>query len=474
LRTISLPASSARGPFGSKRLLALAGDERLVEQIRRGSGAAFEVAFERYGPGILGFCRHMLATREDAEDAVQHTFAAAYQDLQRGRERQIALKPWLYTIARNRCLSVLRARRPHAPEWLEVATEGLAEEVERRVELRELLGDLRELPEEQRAALLLAEVGHLPHADVARVLGCEVARVKALVFRARSGLIQRRDAREAPCEEIREQLANLHGGALRRTQLRHHLRVCPGCRGYRAQIARQRQMMAVALPVVPSLGLKSSLLASVGVGGGSAGGAAAAGAIGGATAAGASGLSAAAGAPLAKLAIVATLAGGGAVAGRATIAADDRVEPTRAPAAIAAPVTPGGAANQVENRDGASSERGGERPAAGLGGEGRRRARGHEAGAHPPWGGKPKSTPAGRLDSGGRQSRGHEERRQARPIPRGRGPVEAPPGGPPVRLRAGRSRPKTDETRKPKLASQPALERQSTSVPGIEEERPPR
>ena len=48
---------------------ATAGDEKLVEQIRRGNEAAFEVAFERHGARILGFCRHMLGSREEAEDA---------------------------------------------------------------------------------------------------------------------------------------------------------------------------------------------------------------------------------------------------------------------------------------------------------------------------------------------------------------------------------------------------------------------
>src|SRR5829696_3342238 len=268
--------------FGSKRLLALAGDERLVQQIRRGNELAFEIAFERHGGGILGFCRHMLGSREEAEDAVQHTFAAAYRDLQRDDEREITLKPWLYTIARNRCLSVLRARREQTAELVELPTEGLHEQVARRAELRELLGDLGELPEEQRAALLLAEAADLSHAEVAGVLGCEVARVKALVFRARSGLIERRDARETPCAEIREQLANLRGGSLRRSELRHHLRHCPGCSDYREQVRRQRQMFAAALPVMPSMALKSSVLSAAGIGGGAAGGGAAAAAGGGA------------------------------------------------------------------------------------------------------------------------------------------------------------------------------------------------
>src|ERR671916_620315 len=103
MRAASIPARAPAAPLRSRRLLALAGDARLVEQVRRGNEAAFEVVFERHAPAILGFCRHMLGTREEAEDAVQHTFAAAYRDLQRD-EREIALKAWLYAIARNRCL----------------------------------------------------------------------------------------------------------------------------------------------------------------------------------------------------------------------------------------------------------------------------------------------------------------------------------------------------------------------------------
>ena len=158
----------------------------------------------------------MLGSREEAEDAVQHAFAAAHSGLLED-DAEIRLKPWLYTIARNRCLSMLRARREQASDELEIEAAGLQEQVQRRAELRELLRDLDDLPEQQRAALLLAELGDLSHAEVAGVLDCEVPRVKALVFRARSGLMERREAR-SPCAEIREQLANLRGGSLRRSR----------------------------------------------------------------------------------------------------------------------------------------------------------------------------------------------------------------------------------------------------------------
>jgi RNA polymerase sigma factor (sigma-70 family) len=320
MRAVSIPARAPAVPLRSRRLLALAGDKRLVEQVRRGNEAAFEVIFERHGPAILAFCRHMLGTREEAEDAVQHSFTAAYRDLQRGGDREIALKPWLFTIARHRCLSLLRMRRevPTAIEVLESGSSsgaGLADQVEERAEVRRLLADIRELPEEQRAALLLTELGDLSQAEAAGVLGCEVSRVKGLVFRARSALIARREAREAPCESIREQLANLRGGSLRRSELRLHLRECPGCRAYREQVRQQRRMLAVALPVAPTLGLKSSVLAAIGIGGGSAGGlTAAAGGLGGAT--------------VAKVAVAGALAGGGVVAGTAVVESDRPAAPT--------------------------------------------------------------------------------------------------------------------------------------------------
>jgi RNA polymerase sigma factor (sigma-70 family) len=370
MRAVSIPARAPAVPLRSRRLLALAGDGRLVEQVRRGNEAAFEVIFERHGAAILAFCRHMLGTREEAEDAVQHTFAAAYQDLQRGGDREIVLKPWLFAIARNRCLSLLRARReiPVAVEALEShapSAAGLAEQVEERADLRHLLDDVRELPEQQRAALLLTELGDLSQAEVAGILDCGVSRVKGLVFRARSALIDRREARETPCESIREQLANLRGGSLRRSELRLHLRECPGCRDYRDQVRQQRRMLAVALPVAPTLGLKSSVLAAIGVGGGSAGGlTAAAGGLGGAT--------------VAKVAVAGVLAGGGVVAGTAVVESERPAAvppPAAQDAGRAAP--PAGALGSVDRRAQAAVDRGSSQA-------GDRTASAHARGGGPP------------------------------------------------------------------------------------------
>src|SRR2546423_515382 len=255
-------------------------DERRAALIRAGNEPAFEVVYDRYHRQLLSFCRHMLGRAEEAEDAVQQTFISAHADLKRS-DRPISLRAWLFTIARNRCLSILRARRETATlEEVEPETGGLAAEVQRREDLRTMLGDIARLPEDQRAALVLAELGDLDHGDIAAVVGCPKEKVKALVFQARSSLALSRQARETSCEDIREQLATLRGGALRRTALRRHLRGCAGCREFRDEVRRQRSAMAVLLPVVPAAGLKKAVLAGAGLSASGAGSGAGAGGIG--------------------------------------------------------------------------------------------------------------------------------------------------------------------------------------------------
>jgi len=267
-------SSQARRPVSPrapKTILRLRGDEELVVRARRGDERAFELLYERHVPGVLSFCRHMLADAAEAEDAVQHTFAAAHRELVES-DRPLHVKAWLYTVARNRCLSLLRDRHEHPTEQVEPSTAGLQDVVQQRADLREVLNDLRDLPPDQRAALVLAEMEDLSHAEIAVVIGCPDTSVKGLVFRARAGLMERQEARDAPCSDIRAELAVARRGGLRRGRLKHHLKECPSCTSYLHSLKRQRQLLALVLPVAPTAGLKSGLLASLGLGGGAAAG----------------------------------------------------------------------------------------------------------------------------------------------------------------------------------------------------------
>jgi RNA polymerase sigma factor (sigma-70 family) len=260
-------------------------DARLVRAVREGDVEAFELIYDRYAGPILGFCRHMLSSSTEAEDAVQETFASAFRAL-RADGREVGLRPWLYAIARNRCLSMLRARRP-VDELEDVCgdADSLPELVARREDLRSLVADVRRLPEQQREALLLAELADMPHRELAQVLGCRPQKVKALVFQARDTLIADRQAREVSCREVCEALAGEGLAGAGRGHMRRHLRVCEDCDGFAQAVRRQRVALALALPVIPSAALKARTLAgALGGGGltstagGSAGGAVLAGA----------------------------------------------------------------------------------------------------------------------------------------------------------------------------------------------------
>jgi RNA polymerase sigma factor (sigma-70 family) len=253
---------------GTRVRLRLAADDRLVAFVRRGDTAAFEVLYERHCRGLLSFCVYMLGSRHDAEDAVQATFASAYRAL-RADGKPVALRPWLFTIARNDCLSIMRRRRPTVELNGELALRGdPLRELELREEVRHMLDGMRELPERQRAALVLAELHGLSQVEIGDVLGVEPDQVKAYVYQARSNLISARRAREADCEEIREELATARGAALLRGRLRRHVRSCADCRVYADGIARQRHQLGALLPLVPSLVLKyRALEEALGIGG---------------------------------------------------------------------------------------------------------------------------------------------------------------------------------------------------------------
>jgi RNA polymerase sigma factor (sigma-70 family) len=249
-----------------RRLLRSFGDERLVTLLRGGHDEAFEAIYDRYQAAILSFCRHMLGARSEGEDAAQQTFLSAYQHIVASKAA-IALRPWLYAIARNNCLSQLRSRN-HTLAMDEIVaevpdTDGLVEQVQRRHDLRAMLSDLARLPEEQRAALVLSQLGDLTHKEIAGVLGCEPRQVKALVYQARSSLMADRNARELDCGEIRERLAVARGHELLRGQTRRHLRSCQGCREFAADVKRQRRDLALILPVIPTLAFRHSTLAQV-------------------------------------------------------------------------------------------------------------------------------------------------------------------------------------------------------------------
>ena len=241
---------------------------------RRGNESAFEELFDRHSRGVLSFCTRLLLSREEGEDALQQTFLAVSQAIGERDFEPRAFKPWLYTIARNHCFSVLRSRRQAAlpGDGDAVAEAGQTDErAEQQAEVRELLSDVRGLPEPQRVALLLSELGDLSHTEIAHVIACPREKVKSLLFQARTSLCVSREARETPCSRVREELAGTLGSRLP-LAMRRHVKRCEGCSEFATEVRRRRRLIAIALPVAPSIGLKRNALAMVGAGGAAGGG----------------------------------------------------------------------------------------------------------------------------------------------------------------------------------------------------------
>jgi RNA polymerase sigma factor (sigma-70 family) len=262
------PSSVQTGLRGPSPLLRLQSDERLIALTRRGQHAAFETLCARYQSRLLSFCRHMLASREDAEDVLQEVFAAAFNAVL-ADERAINVRPWLYRIARNRSLNHLRRASAVGVDSMDVhfADHGMStgDRVLRRESFRELIADVHELPETQRTALLLREIDALSYEQIAQAMETTVPSVKSLLVRARISLAEAAESRKLSCEQVRLELGEMSEGLIKlSTPARRHVRGCERCTFFKKQLKQNNHALAAILPVGPLLIAKKLLLAKLG------------------------------------------------------------------------------------------------------------------------------------------------------------------------------------------------------------------
>jgi RNA polymerase sigma factor (sigma-70 family) len=251
---LALPNSgSVELPHG-ERLLS---DELLARLVGRGSARSFATLYERHHQAIYRYCRSILRDEHDAQDALQSAMTRAYAAL-RMRERDLAVKPWLFRIAHNESISLLRKRR-HELE-LSDARDRAGPEIDGALELRErmstLLADIRELPERQRGALVMRELSGLSIEEIAGALAISPGGAKQALFEARSSLQDLQEGRDMRCEDVRQAISARDGRVLRGRKIRAHTRACEGCRDFRAAIGeREAGLRALAPPLpVPAAG----------------------------------------------------------------------------------------------------------------------------------------------------------------------------------------------------------------------------
>ena len=163
---------------------------QVIQRCLAGDQAAMLELVERYRTAVFGFCYRMLGHRQDAEDAAQETFIRVLRSLARWDSRR-EFRPWLMTIAANRCrtMAAARKRRPalcvmddnlcqdECPDWREA--DQLNEEIQ--------LG-LSRMSARQREAFVLFHDQQLSYQQIAEILGCPLGTCKTWIYRARRQL----------------------------------------------------------------------------------------------------------------------------------------------------------------------------------------------------------------------------------------------------------------------------------------------
>jgi len=182
-------------------------DEDLMQLVRRGDAAAFEVVYERHATVAFSLAHRMTQSRNAAEDVVQEAFLSLWRSGARYDRARGSVRTWILGIVHNRAIDSLRRstvhdRRRASDEGLEerfAAAERTDVEVARRDEARELRGALATLPDEQSRVIELAYFGGYSHSEIASMLETPIGTVKG---RMRLGL-----------QKMRGELGGLTAGA---------------------------------------------------------------------------------------------------------------------------------------------------------------------------------------------------------------------------------------------------------------------
>ena len=172
-------------PIGDARTA----DLKLAERIRSGDGAAFDELYQQHAARLYNLAYRMAGGANDADDLLQDIFLLAYRKLGSFRGES-SLGTWLYRLAMNHCLDVLRSRQSRMGQQTDSLDEdGAAEPVGvpalgavSRIDLDRAIS---RLPHACRAAFLLHDVEGFGHQEVGAILGISEGTSKSQVHKAR-------------------------------------------------------------------------------------------------------------------------------------------------------------------------------------------------------------------------------------------------------------------------------------------------
>lgn len=244
-------AASAHSPLRPRlRPLRTLDDAQLAALVAAGDADAFAVVYDRHAPALERYCRGILLSSQDAEDAAQSAMLAALRTLPE-RPAKLNLRAWLFRVAHNEAISLLRGRRRHEqldPAALRTGEGHLAEVVELRTRLRDILADLRSLSERQRGALVMREMCGLSYGEIAGAIGGSEASAMQTVFEARSALAQCEQGRTMDCVAVQRSLSDGDRRRVRSRAIRTHVRCCAACHEFEQALSDRPRALDALVP----------------------------------------------------------------------------------------------------------------------------------------------------------------------------------------------------------------------------------
>ena len=174
-------------------------DEELAKRFRDGDAAAFDALLDRYSRSIYNFTLRLLGDAADAEDATQQTFVQAFESFPAARP-DASLRPWLFQVARNKSIDLIRKRRTvplsafesaesEAPQIDPTDAAPLPSDLYEREELQQILQEaIASLPPRSREVVVMRYMGELTFAEIGRALGMPENTAKTLFQRAKMAL----------------------------------------------------------------------------------------------------------------------------------------------------------------------------------------------------------------------------------------------------------------------------------------------
>ncbi len=166
-------------------------DHDLAPRVLAGDRDAFEPLVRRNEACVRALCSAMLGDSTEAQDAAQDVFLKAFRGLRKFRA-DAAFSTWLYRIARNHCLDLLKTRKRRAEDSLDALLEkgdGVLGKLPSSPPPSDSQALLSGLPSDYRAVLILREVHGYSYGEIAHSLEITLDSVKARLRRARQSLI---------------------------------------------------------------------------------------------------------------------------------------------------------------------------------------------------------------------------------------------------------------------------------------------